>query len=124
MLTEATTEYFETDLRAQANGGTNLWNIRGTHRAHDPIGKDTSDEMGVAMHNSGREPTIKELLDDPIAWLLMASGRLSPETVREHVRGAKRKLDGIAAQSRLHRHTSAIGCQTGQTKNLSSSGCP
>ena len=38
------------------------------------------------------EPTVDELLDDPIAQLLMARDRLQPEQVRAYVNDARRKL--------------------------------
>jgi len=60
------------------------------------------------MHNSGREPTIAELLDDPIARLLMASDRLSRETVWECVGDARRKLKESVAKSRQYRDTCVI----------------
>lgn len=38
------------------------------------------------------EPTVEELLSDPIARLLMARDRLRPEVVWECVKDAKRRL--------------------------------
>ena len=100
------------------NGGSDPWTMRGAHHAHDPIGESTSGKMGVAMHDTGREPTIAELLDDPIARLLMASDRLSPESVWDCVRDARRKLKGVAERSRPHRDTS------GKAESRGSSKCP
>jgi len=108
MLTEMTTGYLETHCRPWRKGRSNSWTVRGADYAQDSIGGDTSGEMGVAMHNAGREPTVAELLDDPIARLLMASDRLSPETVWECVRDARRKLKESVAKSRQHRDTCVI----------------
>ena len=108
MLSEMTTEYLETHCRPWRKGRRNPWTVRGANYAQDSIGEDTSRELGIAMHNSGREPTIAELLDDPIARLLMASDRLSPETVWECVRDAKRKLKDSVTKSRQYRDTCVI----------------
>jgi hypothetical protein len=39
-----------------------------------------------------REPSLRELLDDPIARLLMASDRVRVEQVMLHLRAARRRL--------------------------------
>jgi hypothetical protein len=103
MLTAMTTEYLETHCRPWRMGHSNSWTVRGVNYAQDSIGEDTSGELCVAMHFTGREPSISELLDDPIARLLMASDRLSPETVWKCVRDARRKLKEPVAKSRQHR---------------------
>ena len=108
MLAEMTTEYLETHCRPWRKGRSNSWTVRGTNYAQDSIGEDASGELGVAMHDSVPEPTIAELLDDPIARLLMASDRLSPETVWECVRDAKRKLKDSVAKRRRYRDTCVI----------------
>ena len=46
------------------------------------------------------EPTVEELLDDPIADLLMARDRLQPEQVWAYVNDARRRLRDREAQER------------------------
>jgi hypothetical protein len=124
MLGEATSDYSQARLRLRMSGGSGSWTMRGAHHAHDLIGGDTLREMGVAMHMTGREPTIAELLDDPIARLLMASDRLSPETVWECVRDARRKLKRVAARRGLDSGASGIDRKAGQAENPGSRGSP
>ena len=44
------------------------------------------------MYLRNAEPTVEELLDDPIAHLLMARDRLQPEQVWAYVNDARRRL--------------------------------
>ena len=51
------------------------------------------------------EPTVEELLSDPITKLLMAHDRLRPEVVWACVRDARRKLKARAARESERVHT-------------------
>jgi hypothetical protein len=51
------------------------------------------------------EPTVEELLSDPITKLLMARDRLRPEVVWACVRDARRKLKERAARESARIHT-------------------
>jgi hypothetical protein len=44
------------------------------------------------VYISNREPSVRELLDDPIVCLLMASDRVRVEQVMLHLRAARRRL--------------------------------
>ena len=58
------------------------------------------------MYDGNREPTVEELLDDPIADQLMARDRLRPEHVWAFVNNARRKIrhrDALVAASALSR---------------------
>ena len=44
------------------------------------------------MYRGNEEPTIEELLGDPIASLIMARDALVPDQVWAHIRAAQRKL--------------------------------
>jgi hypothetical protein len=50
-------------------------------------------EVGVYLGN--REPTLHEILDDPVARLLMASDGLQVEEVLADVDAARRRLAGL-----------------------------
>ena len=50
------------------------------------------------MYLRNAEPTIEELLNDPIAHLLMARDRLQSEQVWAYVNGARRRLRDREAQ--------------------------
>ena len=50
------------------------------------------------MYLRNAEPTVEELLDDPIAHLLMARDRLQPEQIWAYVNNARRKLRSREAQ--------------------------
>ena len=55
------------------------------------------------MYLRNAEPTVEELLDDPIAHLLMARDRLQPEQVWVCVNDARRKLrDHVTRSGRRH----------------------
>jgi len=51
------------------------------------------------------EPTVEELLSDPIVKLLMARDRLPPEVVWACVRDARRKLKARSARENQRVHT-------------------
>jgi hypothetical protein len=53
------------------------------------------------MYLHSHEPSLEELLDDPITRLLMARDGLHPEVAWEAVEDARRKLD-----ARVERHSS------------------
>ena len=44
------------------------------------------------MYIRNAEPTVEELLNDPIVHLLMACDGIEPDQVWEHVNDARRKL--------------------------------
>ena len=44
------------------------------------------------LYSGNLEPPIEELLNDPIAALLMASDRITPDTVWSQVERARQKL--------------------------------
>jgi len=50
------------------------------------------------MYIRNAEPTVEELLNDPIAHLLMARDGIEPEQVWAHVNDARRKLRDREAQ--------------------------
>ena len=50
-----------------------------------------------------REPTLDELLDDPVVRILMASDGLAQETVRGHFEAAGRWLREIRFEPRVAR---------------------
>ena len=52
------------------------------------------------MYVRNTEPTVEELLDDPIAHLLMTSDRLQPEQVWAFVHDARRRLKDREAPHR------------------------
>ena len=52
------------------------------------------------MYRHNAEPTVEELLDDPIGRLLMARDGLQPEQVRACVGNARQKLRDREAQER------------------------
>ena len=52
------------------------------------------------MYLRNAEPTVEELLDDPIAHLLMARDRLQPEQVWAYVNDARRNLRDHEATQR------------------------
>jgi hypothetical protein len=47
------------------------------------------------VHMSNDEPSLRELLDDPIAQLLMASDRLQVEDLIFHLTAVRRRLGAI-----------------------------
>jgi hypothetical protein len=51
----------------------------------------------AAVYISNREPSLRELLDDPIARLLMASDRVRIEQVVLHLRVARQRLAALGA---------------------------
>ncbi len=51
------------------------------------------------MYISNREPSLRELLDDPIVRLLMASDRVRVEQVIRHLRIARRRRAALGALS-------------------------
>jgi hypothetical protein len=51
----------------------------------------------AAVYISNREPSLRELLDDPIARLLMASDRVRVEQVMLHLRTARRRVAALGA---------------------------
>jgi len=67
------------------------------------------------MHFRNAEPTVEELLDDPIAHLLMARDGIEPEQVWAYVNDARRKLRDREAQQREVVATTVLtraGCST------------
>ena len=52
------------------------------------------------MYLRNAEPSVEELLNDPIAYLLMARDGLLPEQVWAYVNDARRKLRDRKAQQR------------------------
>jgi hypothetical protein len=50
-----------------------------------------------------REPTLDELLDDPVACLLMAGDRLAADTVRGHFEAARRRLRELVSNNAADR---------------------
>jgi hypothetical protein len=57
----------------------------------------------MKVYIGNREPTLDELLDDPIARLLMASDQLAPETVRGHFEAARRRLRELVSSNAADR---------------------
>jgi len=49
----------------------------------------------VAVYSSNPEPPLRELLDDPIARLLMASDRVRAEQVVLHLQVARQRLAAL-----------------------------
>lgn len=52
------------------------------------------------MYPSNSEPTVEELLADPVASLLMARDGLHPEDVRSYVGAVRRQLEAAKIQER------------------------
>ena len=48
--------------------------------------------MAVVLYSGNLEPSLEELLNDPIAALIMARDRITPDIVWSQVREAKQKL--------------------------------
>jgi hypothetical protein len=53
----------------------------------------------AAVYIRNREPTLRDLLDDPIVRLLMASDRVQLEQVMLHLRAARRRLAAVGRLS-------------------------
>ena len=65
---------------------------------------EKQEEFKVAKNTSSKawfcgEPSVEELLSDPIVHLVMARDGLSPKQVRTHLRAAARRLRPSAAEA-------------------------
>jgi hypothetical protein len=69
------------------------------------------------LYSGNLEPPIEELLNDPIAALLMASDRITPDIVWSQVETARQKLRRREARGRRSaRHKSAKGFSSRRNK--------
>jgi len=55
------------------------------------------------MYSGNAEPTLREMLEDPIVRLRMRKARLDPENVRDCLAAAKRRLDDRAGAREVWR---------------------